>query len=399
MDALKLAREKALKETLEAAKEKALKLALEEAKEKSVKAALEAARAKAVKEVVEEARDKLVKEAVDAAKEKAVKEVVDAAKEKLVKEAVEAAKEKAVKETAEALKEKAVKETAEALKEKAAKETAEALKEKTAKETAEALKEKTAKEAAEALKEKAAKEAADTLKKKASSVSKTLKKGAIAATTLIAAGLAVAEAVSVFERSSESFAKRNNKQFQISKIVYTSSDMTITFANQENIRIYPEEVVEIIGVDVKINGSFDVIKQSDDSFSVTVVPDKTKALYDNSDILEGTMTLHADQKNDAATILEEDAKKAVKAVTGLAKSGLCSVVSLLKLEPYVSKIINGTYIASLVILLVILLKIVSVVSLVTLDNTIVKIISFIVSIIILAAYHVYASPYFVLDCS
>ena len=342
-----------------AAAEKAAKEAAEQlAKEAAVKIAKEAA-----EKIAKEAAEKVAKEA----SEKVVKELAD----KIVKEAAE----KATKEAAE----KVAKEAAE----KAAKEAAE----KAAKIGTGAVAEKAAKEAAE----KVAKETAE----KALTLTQKLKRGVIAAGGLAVIGLVGLEGDRVLKKSQESFDKRNEKQFEVSKIASTTTEMTITFSNPDNLKIYAEETVELINVFPQIIDKYAVINQVDNT-NVTVV--FSKPVYNNSDIKGGMMKLYADQRNDVNDVIKEDLKKAAEVVGGALGSALCTTISTFGLTPYVGYAVNGAYVVFFIIILMILMKILQLVSLVLGDHVAVKIVSGLMTLAILYTTHVYASPYFVLNC-
>ena len=350
-----------------AAAEKAAKEAAEKlAKEAAVKIAKEAA-----EKIAKEAAEKVAKEA----SEKVVKELAD----KIVKEAAEKATKEAAEKVAKEAAEKAAKEAAE----KAAKIGTGAVAEKAAKEAAE----KAAKEAAE----KVAKETAE----KALTLTQKLKRGVIAAGGLAVIGLVGLEGDRVLKKSQESFDKRNEKQFEVSKIASTTTEMTITFSNPDNLKIYAEETVELINVFPQIIDKYAVINQVDNT-NVTVV--FSKPVYNNSDIKGGMMKLYADQRNDVNDVIKEDLKKAAEVVGGALGSALCTTISTFGLTPYVGYAVNGAYVVFFIIILMILMKILQLVSLVLGDHVAVKIVSGLMTLAILYTTHVYASPYFVLNC-
>ena len=339
------------------------------------KAAAEKAAKEAAEKLAKEAAEKIAKEAAEKIAKEAAEKVAKEAAEKAAKEAAE----KAAKIGTGAVVEKAAKEAAE----KAAKEAAE----KAAKEAAEKLAKETA--------EKLAKETAEKASKKALTLTQKLKRGVIAAGGLAVRGLVGLEGDRVLKKSQESFDKRNEKQFEVSKIASTTTEMTITFSNPDNLKIYAEETVELINVFPQIIDKYAVINQVDNT-NVTVV--FSKPVYNNSDIKGGMMKLYADQRNDVNDVIKEDLKKAAEVVGGALGSALCTTISTFGLTPYVGYAVNGAYVVFFIIILMILMKILQLVSLVLGDHVAVKIVSGLMTLAILYTTHVYASPYFVLNC-
>jgi hypothetical protein len=369
-----IAAKAAVEKTIREATEKTLK----EATAKAAKEAAEKVAKEAAEKVAKEAAEKTIREATEKTLKEATAKAAKEAGDKIAKEAAEKVAREAAEKTIREATEKTLKEAAE----KAGKEAAE----KAGKEAAE----KAAKEAAE----KAAKEAAEKASKSLTLTQK-LKKGAI----LTAGGLAILglglEADRVFKKSKESFDKRNEKQFQVSKINSTTTEMTITFSNPDNLKIYAEEIVELINVFPQINDKYTVLKQVDNT-TVTVV--FSKPVYNSSDIKAGTMKLYADQKNDVNEVIKEDLNKAMEVVHGALGSALCTTISSFGLEPYVGYAVNGAYWALFIIILMILIKFLQLISLVFGEHAVVKIVSGIIMAGILYGTHLYASPYFVLKC-
>lgn len=315
--------------------------------------------------VAQEAAEKAAKEAAKKLAEKTAKTVgmtaVQEAAEKTAKEAAKQAAEKAAKEAAE----KATKEA-----------------------TKEAL-EKAAKEATE----KASKEATEKAAKTALPLSKNLKKGALGLAAVTAVGLGAAEGVSVYNRSKQSFDKRNQKQFVLTSISSSPDTMTITFVNTDNLKIYAEETIDIVNVDPMVNGTYEVLSQVDMT-TITVKRDLTKPAVNLSAIKTGNMKLNADQKNDVTAAIEEDLKK----VTDLGKSALCNTISFLKLDPYIDSVMNGSYIVFLIICIVVLMKIAEVLNMVLGKIPFVKMIVGLLMLGVIVAIHFLIGPYFVLTC-
>ena len=243
---------------------------------------------------------------------------------------------------------------------------------------------------------KAGAESADDVAKAGSkSLGKKLKKGALAIGGLTALGLTIFEAERVMRLSKEEFEKRNEKQFQVTKVESTTTEMTITFDNPENLKIYPEEIVELMNVFPQVNDKYAVIQLVDNS-TVTVV--FTKPVYNNSDIKSGTMKLYADQTNDANEILKKDLKTVVDTVRGALGSALCTTISTLGLTPYVGYAVDGAYWVLFIIILMILMKFLQLISLLLGEHIAVKLVSGVITLGILYGVHVYAGPYFVLKC-
>ena len=339
------------------------------------KAMAEKALKEAAQKVLREATEKLVVKAAAEAAEKVARE----AGEKIAKEIAAAAGEKVAKAAAE----KAGKEAAE----KGVKQGAKEVAEKAVKEGAKEGAEKGTKEGAEKASKEATKEALTKTQK--------LKKGLLAAGALAAIGLVGYEADRVMTKSKESFDKRNEKQFTISKIASTATEMTITFANPDNLKIYAEETVELMNVFPQINDKYEVLKQVDNT-TVTVV--FKKSVYNNSDIKAGTMKLYADQKNDVNEVLKEDLNTVLNTVGKALGSALCTTISTLGLTPYVGYAVDGAYWTVFIIILMILLKFLQLISLVLGEHFAVKLVSGAIAIGILYGVHVYGKPYFVLKC-
>jgi len=243
---------------------------------------------------------------------------------------------------------------------------------------------------------KAGAESADDVAKAGSkSFGKKLKKGALGLAGLAALGLTVFEAERVMRLSEEEFKKRNEKQFQVTKIGSTTTEMTITFDNPENLKIYPEEIVELMNVFPQVNDKYTVIQLVDNT-TVTVV--YAKPVYNNSDIKAGTMKLYADKTNDANEILKKDLNTVVDAVGDALKTGLCTTISTFGLTPYVGYAVDGAYWVFFIIILMILMKFLQLVSLLLGEHIAVKLVSGVFTLGILYGVHVYAGPYFVLKC-
>jgi len=242
---------------------------------------------------------------------------------------------------------------------------------------------------------KAGAESVDDVAKAGSSLGKKLKKGALVVGGLTALGLTAFQAERVMRLSEEEFKKRNEKQFQVTKVTSTTTEMTITFDNPENLKIYPEEIVELMNVFPQVNDKYTVIELVDNT-TVTVV--YAKPVYNNSDIKAGTMKLYAEQTNDANEILKEDLKTVVDVVGGALKSGLCTTISTLGLTPYVGYAVDGAYWVFFIIILMILMKFLQLVSLLLGEHIAVKLVFGVFTLGILYGVHVYAGPYFVLKC-
>jgi hypothetical protein len=259
--------------------------------------------------------------------------------------------------------------------------------------------EKASKEAAKEAAEKAAKEAAEKASKeaaeKASKLTKNLKKGALLVGGLAAIGLVGAQADRVAKKSKESFDKRNEKQFQVSAISSTAKEMTITFSNPDNLKIYEEETVELMNVFPQINDRYAVVSQVDNT-TVTVI--LTKPAYNNSDIKTGMMKLFADQRNDVNQVLKDDLNTVIDVVGGALGSAACTTISTFGLTPYVGYVVDGAYWALFIIILMILVKALQIISLVLGDHAVVKIVSGLILLGTLYATHIYIKPYFVLKC-
>ena len=384
---VKAAAEKTLKEAgqkiLRDATEKLLKKTATEA----ATAAATAAGEKIAKEIAAAAGEKVAK----AAGEKVAKE----AAEKGVKQGAKEVAEKAVKEGAKEGAEKGTKEGAKEVAEKAAKEGGKEGAEKGTKEGAEKAAKEGAKEGAEKGTKEGAEKASKEATKEALTKTQKLKKGLLAAGALAAIGLVGYEADRVMTKSKESFDKRNEKQFTISKIASTATEMTITFANPDNLKIYAEETVELMNVFPQINDKYEVLKQVDNT-TVTVI--FKKPVYNNSDIKAGTMKLYADQKNDVNEVLKEDLNTVLDTVGKALGSALCTTISTLGLTPYVGYAVDGAYWTVFIIILMILLKFLQLISLVLGEHFAVKLVSGAIAIGILYGVHVYGKPYFVLKC-
>ena len=387
----KAAAEKTLKEAAQKAlKEATEKLLMKTTKEAAEKAAKEAGE-KIAKEIAAAAGEKVAKAAAEkAAKEAAEKGVKEGAKEAAEKAAKEGAKESAEKGTKEGA-EKASKEGAE----KASKEGAEKATKESAEKASKEGAEKATKEGAEKGTKEGAEKASKEATKEALTKTQKLKKGLLAAGALAAIGLVGYEADRVMTKSKESFDKRNEKQFTISKIASTATEMTITFANPDNLKIYAEEIVELMNVFPQINDKYDVIKQVDNT-TITVV--FKKPVYNNSDIKAGTMKLYADQKNDVNQVLKDDLNTVIDTVGGALGSALCTTISTLGLKPYVGYAVDGAYWAFFIIILMILMKVLQLISLLLGEHIAVKFVSGAIAIGILYGVHIYAKPYFVLKC-
>jgi hypothetical protein len=331
----------------------------------------------------------LAKKAMQEALEKTIKESA----EKLAKEGAEKLAKEGAEKLAKEGAEKLAKEAAEKLAKEAAEKLAKESAEKLAKESAEKLAKESAEKAAKEAAEKAAKEAAEKAAKTALPSVKKMKKAAITAAGLTALGLGAAEAVSVYNRSKELFDKRNGKQFNLLSIASSNTEITITFINTDNLKIYAEEEIEITGVDAKINGRFSVIKQVDTT-TITVVRDPTKPLFNLSNMTTGSMKLFADQKNDAADVIQSDIDK----LADLGKSALCNTIAFLKLTPYVDTIMNGSYIVFLIICIMILVKIADILTMVLGKIPYVKMMIGVMMLGVILAIHFLIGPLFALKC-
>jgi hypothetical protein len=243
------------------------------------------------------------------------------------------------------------------------------------------------------LAERTAREAAEKAAKGALPLSKQLKRGALTVGALTAIGLGTAQGISVYNRSKETFDKRNEEQFSLTSIASSNDAITITFINTNNLKIYPDEEIEIIGVDTKINGRFVVISQIDNT-TITVKRDTTKPLFTLYSMNSGTMKLFADQKNDVASVIQDDLNK----VADIGKGALCDTISFLNLTPYIDGVLNGAYIVFLVICVMILYQIYGLLNTVLGQIPYVKFVLAVVLLALIVAIHFLAGPLFVLKC-
>jgi hypothetical protein len=236
-------------------------------------------------------------------------------------------------------------------------------------------------------------EAAETAAKTALPLSKKLKKGVLGLAAVTALGLGTAQGISVYNRSKESFEKRNQKQFVLTSITSSSDAMTITFVNTDNLKIYPEETIDIVNVNPTVNGTYEVLSQVDTT-TITVKRDLTKPAVNLFEMKTGNMILNADQKNDVADVIQEDLNK----IADLGKSALCNTISFLKLTPYVDSLVNGSYIVFLIICIVVLMKIAEVLTMVLGKIPYVKMIVGLLMLGVIVAIHFLIGPLFVLTC-
>lgn len=239
---------------------------------------------------------------------------------------------------------------------------------------------------------KAAKEATElATKKTAKTLTKNLKKGALGLAALGILGLSAAAMVDVYNKSKESFDKRNEKQFKITKITSTATEMSITFENPEKLAIYAEEEVELLDVDVVIKGRY-VVNKSDSETKITVAYTKPTP-YKNNDVKVGTFKLFADQKNDVNKVIADELEKAGNALG----AGLCFTLKTFGLDSYVSGGAMTIFVIILLILLGILFKVRGIVDMIFMHKAVPYITAVIVlSIVGGSGFLLY--PYFNVKC-
>ena len=255
--------------------------------------------------LAKEALEKTAKEAAKNLMEKGAKEAATEAAERLAKKAAIDAAEKAAKEAATEAAEKIAKEAAA----KAAKEAATEAAEKAAKEAAKAAAEKTAKKGAIS----------------------TIKKGAKYAAVTVASLAAIGLGAEIYNKSKESFDKRNNKIFTITSIYNTpgasDGNISIKFTNPDKLKMYVREDVELSNTDINISGRFEILKVNGDFTEILI--QKVETLTKQG--TKGDIKLFADQNNDVVDVVEEGIKDVIDTVsdaTGLgaffesAKNGL-----------------------------------------------------------------------------
>jgi hypothetical protein len=228
---------------------------------------------------------------------------------------------------------------------------------------------------------------------KALSLSKNLKNGALGVAAVTGLGLSTAYGINIYNRSKETFDKRNQKQFSLTSISSSSDAMTITFVNTDNLKIYSNETVDIMNVDSTVNGTYIVISQVDMT-TITVKRNLMKPAVNLSAMKTGNMKLNADQKNDLGDVIQEDLNK----VADLGKGALCNAISFLKLDPYIASLVNGSYVVFLIICIVVLMKIAEVLNMVLGKIPYVKMIVGLIMLGAIVAIHFLIGPYFVLTC-
>jgi hypothetical protein len=227
---------------------------------------------------------------------------------------------------------------------------------------------------------------------KASSFTKNLKRGAIAVTALgglVALGL---EAKKIHDKSEETFKARNEKEFQITKIVSTTGQMAITFNNPDGLLIYPDEEVELIDVDINVNGNRYKVIKTDNGVTTFVV--NTKAPYNNFDVKKGVMKLYANQSNDVQKAIEDELNKARNAL-GV---GFCATLNTFGITPYVNHIMTVFFVLFILFITYIFFYIPTIVSVVFPGNDMVKNVSILVTIGMIIFIGFVTNSLFVLNC-
>jgi hypothetical protein len=270
--------------------------------------------------VGKEALEKTAREAGEKALREAGEKGIKEAGEKALREAGEKAFREAAQKTGQEISQQALKEAGEKALKEAGEKGIKAAGETVIREGGE----KVAKEVGTEVTEKVSKEVGTK------AVSKLKTAGKYAAVTV--AGLAaIGLGVEIYNKSKESFDKRNNHIFTIISIYNLSGisdgNISIKLANPDQLKMYVREDVELSNTDINISGRFEILKVNGDFTEILIKKVETLTKQGT----KGDIKLFADQNNDVINVVEEGIKDVIDTVsdvTGLgalfesAKNGL-----------------------------------------------------------------------------